>query len=131
MKARKIPLYILAVPIFIMGCILLFFIVSPNYKVFIRPNFEQGKFKYCPKKFLNEICWANSLQKLEQIKKNKKITHAKAVIGNVPTGSHMWIFYIKDKKEYCYDPMINKTWSVKYGNGGYIVGDSIIDMETE
>ena len=87
----------------------LFFIISPDYKVLIRPNFYRH-LDYCPKIFWDEVCWGAALNKINQLKQDKEISRAKMVIGNLKgeTESHAWIIYVKNGKTIGFEPMTGK-----------------------
>ena len=104
------------------GMYFLVVIIHPDYKVYIRPNFMQGKYQWCPKKFLDEICWGKSLNELNRMKQDKDILKAKLVIGEFTYGDceqscktdHVWIMYQTRKGEiWGYDPMKDERWRIK------------------
>src|SRR3990167_3927691 len=104
-----------------LGFVFLFFILHPDYKVFIRPNFMQGKFQYCPKKFLDEICWGRALRELDRIKDDPGIIMAKMGMGdlisegNILVENHAFIFYkTKDNREFYFDPMNGEREEITY-----------------
>ena len=121
MKKEILKIIVLGIWSLLAGIGLYFVVmfIDSDYRVLVRPNFYNGKFGYCPIKFVDEVCWGKSLNAMNKIKKRKDVQSVSMVYGNFTKDpekvDHAWFMYVtRDNVVHMEDPMNGRKWIVEY-----------------